>query len=274
MNMPSARQPLDLTIQTTSGELNAHVAVPTGFVPITEIVPVMRSLGEQAQALEVAKVVQTGQDISCSKGCSACCQRIMVPVSPPEAFALAEMMDQLSPEHRRRIEDRLEMSTQRLEEAGLLESLWELAESPKQRSDEDIQPINRAYYALRLPCIFLEEDACSIYEHRPAACREYLVTSPPERCQDIEKNLVQELPIPVRAGTVLALLWADLAGGPIRLIPLPLAFQWAKQYRSLLNQTWNGLELFDKALEGLGKFLNQALARVSTKVSSVPPRQM
>jgi len=271
--MPSASQPLNLTVQTISGELDAHVTVPTGFIPITEIVPVMRSLGEQAQALEVAKAVQSGKDISCKKGCSACCQRIMVPISPPEAFALAEMMDRLPLDHRDRIEARLTTIRQRLKEAELLESLQELAESPQQRSDQDIDPINRAYYALRLPCIFLENDACSIYEHRPAACREYLVTSPAEWCQDTEKNPVQQLPIPLRAGTVLALLWADLTGGPVRLIPLPVAFQWVQHHRSLLHQTWKGLNLFDQALGGLGKFLNQALAVVSTKVSIISGRE-
>ena len=141
----------------------------------------------------------------------------------------------------------------------MLASLEGLSVSPQQRSDENIDPINRAYYALRLPCIFLENEACSIYEHRPAACREYLVTSPPELCQDTEKNPVRELPIPIRAGTVLALLWAELTRGPVGLIPLPVAFQWVETHRALLDQIWNGLNLFDKALDGLAKFLQQAL---------------
>lgn len=263
MSMDVRDERLDLTIKTTSGEVNARVDIPTGFIPVTKIVPVVRSLGEQAQALEVSKAVQAGKDISCKKGCSACCQRIMVPVSPPEALALAAMMPTLSADHRLRIEQRLTATRQRLEQAGLLPALKELAESPRQRSDEDIDPINRAYYALRLPCIFLENDACSIYEHRPAACREYLVTSPPELCKDIEHNPVRELSIPIRAGTVLSLLWAELMGGPVRLIPLPVAFEWAERHRSLRDRTWRGRELFDKALDSLGKFLNQALSRIS-----------
>ena len=271
--MPSASQPLNLTIQTTSGELDAHVAVPTGFIPITEIVPVVRSLGEQAQALEVDKAVQSGKEISCKKGCAACCQGPMVPVSPPEAFALAEMITQLPAGHRDRIEARMTIIKDRLKEAGLLASLQELADSPRQRSDEDIDFINRAYYALHLPCIFLENDSCSIYEHRPAACREYLMTSPAIWCLDIEKNPVQELPTPLRAGTVLAILWADLTGGPVRLIPLPVATAWAKEHRSLLEQTWKGLDIFDKALEGLGKFLNQSLALASGKAPNIPEKK-
>ena len=98
--------------------------------------------------------------------------------------------------HRQRIEDRLAVTRDHLAEAGLLPALQDLAESPTQHNDEGNDPINRAYYALRLPCIFLEDGACSIYEHRPAACREYLVTSPAELCQDMEKNPLQNCPFP------------------------------------------------------------------------------
>ena len=187
----------------------------------------------------------------------------MVAVSPPEAFSLAEMMATLPVVHRRRIEDRLAATRERLAEAGLLPALQDLAESTTQQNDESSDPVNRAYYALRLPCIFLEDGMCSIYEHRPSACREHLVTSPAELCQDTAKNPVTELSIPLRAGTVLSILWADLMGGPVRLIPLPIMFEWVERHRSMLEQTWNGLDLFDQALEGLGKFLKQALKSTS-----------
>ncbi len=271
--MPSASQPLNLSMQTISGELEAHVTVPTGFIPITEVVPVVRSLSEQAQGLEVAKVVHSGNDISCKKGCSACCQGIMIPVSPPEALALAQMIDDLPGEHRERIERRLTSTWERLTESGMLGPLQDLAESPRQRSDEDIDPINRAYYALRLPCVFLENDSCSIYDHRPAACREHMVTSQADLCQNMEKNLVRELPVPFRAGTILAILWSEMFGGPVRLIPLPVAFQWAKKHRPFLSQRWNGLEIFDKALEAMAKFISQALSRSAEQNSKNPKQQ-
>ena len=53
--MPMSSERLNLSINTTSGEMHAQVDVPTGIIPITDIVPVLRSLGEQAQALEVSK---------------------------------------------------------------------------------------------------------------------------------------------------------------------------------------------------------------------------
>ena len=263
MTPPTER--LNLSINTISGELQARLDVPTGFIPITDLVPMVRSLGEQAQALEVSTTIQAGKKISCQKGCGACCQRIMVPVSPPEAFALAKMLEDLPQDHRARIEHRLTEIRERLQAAGLLPVLQEWAESPTQKSDSDVDPINRAYYALRLPCIFLENDACSIYEHRPAACREYLVDTPAEWCQDTEKNGVQELPIPLRAGTVLSIVWADLTGGPVRLMPLPVAFEWAEKHRALNNKTWKGLDLFHATLDGLGKFLQQSFASLPRK---------
>ncbi len=265
MTMPLSSERLNLSINTTSGEMHAQVDVPTGVIPITDIVPVLRSLGEQAQALEVSKTLQTGKTISCQKGCAACCQRIMVPVSPPEAFGLAEMLKTLPQDHRERIEHRLTETLARLHTAGLLPLLQDLAESPRQKSDAEVDPINRAYYALRIPCIFLENDACSIYEHRPAACREYLVTSPADLCQDTEKNSVEVLHIPLRAGTVLSVLWANLTGGPVRLMPLPVAFEWAETHQDLNTQTWKGGDLFHKAMDGLGKFLQQTRAAFAHK---------
>ena len=78
-------------------------------------------------------------------------------------------------------------------------------------------------------------------------------------------NPIQELHIPLRAGTVLSLLWADLTGGPVRLMPLPLAFEWAEKHQDLNTQTWKGFELMNRAMEGLGKFLHQTLTVLAPK---------
>ena len=239
---------------------------PHNFIPITDIVPVVRSLAsEQAQALEVTKTLQKGLTISCQKGCGACCQRLMVPVSPPEAFALARMLKDLPQDHRERIEHRLRETRARLQTAGLLPLLQDLAESPRQKSDSDIDPINRAYYALRLPCIFLEDNSCSIYEHRPAACREYLVTSPVELCEDTEKNPVEELHNPLRASTVLSLLWADLTGGPVRLMPLPVAFEWAENHQDFSYSNLERIRVIQQNGGGIGEIFTTNIGHPVSK---------
>ena len=189
----------------------------------------------------------------------------MIPVSPPEAFALVEAIKDLPQEHQNRIKHNLAQTKERLQKAGLLTALQDLANSPNQHTDRDLDSLNRAYYALRLPCIFLENEICSIYEHRPVGCRGHLVSSPAELCQDMVNNPIQELHIPLRAGTVLSLLWADLTGGPVRLIPLPGACEWAETHQDLNTQTWEGYKLINCAMEGLGKYLLQTLGTLSSK---------
>ena len=265
--MPSSTERLNLSIETTSGEMHAQVDVPTGFIPMSDIVPVLRSLGEQAQALEVSNTLQSGKTISCQKGCGACCRQ-MIPVSPPEAFVLIDGLHSLPPDQQERIRQKLNDTKAQLRSAGLLGPLQGLADSPHQHSDDELESFNRAYYALRLPCIFLEDEACSIYAHRPAGCRSHLVTSPPELCQDMVNNPIEELHVPLRAGTVLSILWSDLTKGPVRLMPLPIAFEWAEQHQDLNTRTWNGSNLFHKSMDGLATFLQHtraALANRNTK---------
>lgn len=252
-----ATERFDIAVNTPAGQLTTAVEVPTGFVPITAIVPLMRRLGEEAQALETARASAHGKTVSCRQGCAACC-RMLVPVSPPEAFALNDYVRSLPDERRRRIAERLAQAKSRLLAQGLWQRLVELGETGEPPEDEALEPINRAYYALRLPCPFLEDEVCSIYDERPAACRELLVTSPADRCQDLVANPVDQIPVPVRVGPVLGLLWGQLTGTPARLIPLPTALEWADRHLGESRSAWSGTELLDTALDKVWRFLSQA----------------
>lgn len=255
----SSSKPLEtfrLSLPTPAGDLQAEISVPTSFIPVSDIVPLMRSLGEEAVSLEEAKVQQAGQTISCRKGCGACC-RVMVPVSPPEAFVLKKRFEQLPAPHRDRVLQRLAALKETLNEAGLLGRLVQLSETRTQLSDEDMEPVNQAYYAQRLPCIFLEDESCSIYDFRPAACREYLVTSPAEFCQDMTDPAVKPVSVPFRIATVLSLMWAKLTGGPARLIPLPIALDWADRHADENKSYETGGTLLEMGLEKILAFLRQ-----------------
>ena len=255
----SSSKPLDtfrLSLPTPAGDLQAEISVPTSFIPVSDIVPLMRSLGEEALKLEETNVQRAGQTISCQKGCGACC-RVMVPVSPPEAFTLKEGVEQLPAPHRDRIRQRLSKVKDALNEAGLLGRLVQLSETRTQLSDADMEPINQAYYAQRLPCVFLEDESCSIYEFRPAACREYLVTSPAKFCQDMTDPAVKPVSVPFRIATVLSLMWAKLTGGPARLIPLPIALDWADRHADENKAYETGGTLLEMGLEKILAFLRQ-----------------
>lgn len=247
----------DIVLNTPAGRLSSALDVPTGFVPVTAIVPAMRRLGEEAERLEALRAAEAGKTVSCRMGCAACC-RMLVPLSPPEAFALKEYVENLPPDRRDHIARRLSDTKQQLQEHGLLDQLAAVAEGTEARSDEEFEPLNLAYYALRMPCPFLEQEMCSIYEARPAACRELLVTSPAEWCRDLVHNPVQSIPVPVRMGSALGLLWAELTQSVPRLIPLPVAMDWAERHHEDNQPRWEGTTLLDRALDQVWRFLSRA----------------
>lgn len=247
---------LDISVKTPAGPVTVPVEVPLHFVPVATIVSSIRRIGEAAQELEERDVVAHGAAISCKKGCAACC-RMLIPLAVPEAFALADAVKAWPVDRREAALARLADARAQLEHAGVLPQLYEIAESERQLDDDTFEPINRAYYALRLPCPFLVEEVCSIYDDRPAACRELLVTSPAEWCQDLERNPVRPVPVPLRVGTVLALLWADLVGGPARFIPLPLALEWAERHAQEGGRSWQGREILERALDKVWWYLSR-----------------
>jgi Fe-S-cluster containining protein len=259
-----ATERFEIALNTRAGRLTTAVDVPTAFVPVTAIVPLMRRLGEEAQALEEAQVSAEGKMRSCKKGCAACC-RMLVPIAPPEAFALMEYIRLLPDEQQQRVAQRFAASKSTLRAHGLWHRLVEIGESSGPPDDEALEPINQQYYTLRMPCPFLEDDACSIYEQRPAACRELLVTSPVEHCEDLVANPVAPIPVPIRIGPVLGLLWGELTETPVRLIPLPTVMDWVEGRRHERHGLWQGPKLLDAALDKVWRFLNQGLRESENK---------
>lgn len=247
----------DISLNTPAGQLTSAVEVPTGFVPVSAIVPLMRRLGEEAQALEERRSVEAGRAISCQKGCAACC-RMLVPVSAPEAFALRDYVQTLPEEEQTRLAQRFAVTRTALLARGLWNSLIEMGDSTTPTDDDTLEPVNRAYFSLQLPCAFLDQDVCTIYENRPAACRELAVTSPAEWCQNPAEHPVDALPVSVRIGPALSLLWGELTEQPPKLIPLATALDWAERHRQENQPRWQGTHLLDRALDKIWRFLSQA----------------
>ncbi|MBH0208266.1 MAG: YkgJ family cysteine cluster protein [Nitrospira sp.] len=256
---PQSSERFEISLNTSAGQITTAVDVPIGFVPVTSIVPLMRRLGEEAQALEVTRLSEQGLVPSCQKGCAACC-RMLVPLSAPEAFSIRAWVHSRPAEQQSRIMARFAETKVRLLSSGIWQQLSELCETADQCSDEDLDGVNRKYYALRLACPFLEDEACTIYDERPAACRELLVTSPADRCDNLLSNPVDTIPAPLRMSTVLGLLWHELTGTSTRLIPLPLAMEWAENDVRTSEQVWKGPELFDQALDKVWRFLSQSFS--------------
>jgi Fe-S-cluster containining protein len=249
---------LNLSVDTPLGSITIPVEVPTALIPVTAIVPLARHLSSQAQTFESQQAVSAGNTISCTKGCAACC-RMLVPVSVPEAFLLYDLSQSLPPAEAERLNRQRQNTRVTLERGHLWTQLMEIAEWSTPLSDEQLDPINRDYFGLHVPCLFLENECCSIYDDRPSACRELHVTSPAEWCQEFDRKPVTPLPVMLRGSTILGLLWAELTNQPPRLIPLPVALDWAERHAHERAVARHGPALVESLMEQAYKLLWEQL---------------
>ncbi|HXS94697.1 MAG TPA: YkgJ family cysteine cluster protein [Candidatus Limnocylindrales bacterium] len=207
--------------------------------------PALRVLDDQAAAIAVRR---RGRPVSCSKGCSACCRIQPVPITPTEAYAISLLVDALPEPRRTVIRERFSALVRTLQSAGLAELYLE---GRKAASLEEAQANARKYLDSVLTCPFLEDDACSIYEQRPFACREYFVTSPKEFCVNPLSLPVEPVPMMLSGARASMGTAAAFMGAAGYVIPLVLALEYAQAHGEELEQTHPGDELLTRSVKML-----------------------
>jgi Fe-S-cluster containining protein len=188
--------------------------------------------------------------VSCRKGCPACCRAQPVPVTPPEAYALWRLVEDLPEPRREEIRARFANRVQRLRDAGLADGFLKRTGS---LTKEQARDAAQRYFRLGLVGPFLEDDACGIYEERPFVCRQYLVTSPAELCRDPFNNPVEVIPMPIAAAGAMLRTATDLLGTPQFTVPLTLALEYAETHRAELEQTFASRDVFTQAVQELAR---------------------
>ena len=214
---------VDFTLAIGEGRLDASIAVPAGEVTLTQMLPVLQNLSSRIIDSTVEIIGTEGFQVSCRAGCGACCRQL-VPLSIFEAEALAAWVDTLPEDRRQELAARFHSALSALRDAGLLSRL-----GPATHSDAAASlTLAMDYHRAGVACPFLEEESCSIHPIRPLICREYLVTSPPEFCQDPSTNQVAGVPIPIKLSKTLMALGARLENNATGWIPLVFLFAWMR----------------------------------------------
>src|SRR4029450_6909381 len=125
------------------------------------------------------------------------------------------------------------------QEAGLLELLRE----PDQWTPEAYGELVGTYFQQGIPCPFLEEESCSIYEERPITCREYLVTSPAENCSGPPPENIRRVKMLIPVFNAVARWQVPPSEHFLeRWVPLILAPEWAEDHPDV-SPGLPGLEL-------------------------------
>jgi Fe-S-cluster containining protein len=232
------------------GQEGVRVAlnVPTAPMPVRKMLPLFQGLTHQIIDVAVARAAGAGETVSCKAGCGACC-RYLVPISKTEARQIRAVVDAMPEPRRTEVRARFADAVARLEAAGLLEDLRRFDALP----EEQFLALNPRYLVLRIPCPFLEDESCSIHPQRPLICREYLVTSPPERCGD-DWPVVDRIALDATMSQAVAKLEStDPRDSRLALV---LALEWTDAHAGDEQALRPAVEWIDQMLEGMtGKAL-------------------
>lgn len=218
------------TLRLSMGELRiVHpIAVPSAPVPAAEIVPALQGLVNA-----VVEAAEMGKAISCRKGCGACCRQL-VPVSRTEGERLLQLVETMPADRREAVKKRFAAAEAAIEAASL-----------KERRGRTDRELSTAYFALGVPCPFLEDESCSIHPERPLVCREYLVTSPAELCAGPTQEGVTPVAVPK-----VSMAARGLQDEGDDWFPLAMLMEWARRRpRQVKKRT--GPEWVQRFLKGM-----------------------
>jgi len=214
----------DVTLRIDGKPLELSMTVPAKPTTIRKMLPVFQRMSDSFVDLAIGNVESVGREVSCKAGCGACCRQA-VPLSVPEAFDIARIVEDMPEERKKKVTERFEAAIQKLAETGWFRRL-DLAAT---LNDRDRELIIEDYFKLGISCPFLENESCSIHSERPLACREYLVTSPAERCDEPFKGGVDGITLAVKPSTTLNRISRDSENAPdVGFVPLILALKWAE----------------------------------------------
>src|SRR5262245_57433943 len=93
------------------------MAVPDGEMRLAELAWNAMAPDCRLAGMAVAAEARQGRALSCLKGCAACC-RHAVPVSPAEAWMLADLVGSLPAERRAPLLGRFQAAWERLRQGG------------------------------------------------------------------------------------------------------------------------------------------------------------
>src|SRR5260370_9029206 len=240
---PQQRPTVRLRLRILGEPLAVEAPGPPETVPLAEVLPLLRAIDDRAVDLAVRRSEAKGKTVWCRKGCAACCRAQPVPVTPPEAYALLRLIENLPEQRRAEIRARFADRVERLRDAGLADHFLQRARDVTKEQARD--PAQR-YFHLGLWCPFLQDDACGIYEDRPFVCRQYLVTSPAELCRNPFTNPVEVIRMPIAAAGAMLRTATNLLEKRQFTVALTLALEYAEAHRAELERTFASRKVFSQ----------------------------
>jgi Fe-S-cluster containining protein len=247
---------IPVTIEFGDAAIDATARVPDVQMRPADLLPILFGFTDAMAALAIEGARREGRTVSCRAGCGACCRQV-VPIAECEALYLAELVDAMPPERQARVRQRFRDALVALGEP-LVETLRDTAAL---KDIEKRRALHTRYFGRQVPCPFLEDESCSIHEHRPTACREYLVSSPPENCRTPGPLTLRMISLPVKPSQILYCFGDGIGNETTRWVPLVLALDWAEARRAEPQPVYDGPQMFRNFIAQVARWLKQRETR-------------
>jgi Fe-S-cluster containining protein len=228
-----------IEFETKKGEIHfMGVRIPVADIQPSELVAPSQKVFDKIVDLELKD-----KSITCRRGCGACCRQL-IPLSIPEAFFLWDMITSLPRDEKAEIGRKFDAISQAMDHAGLSSGS---AHALKTKN------IDQVYFKLGMPCPFLENEQCSIYEHRPLVCRDYYVESRADNCKNPYNQELKKIKIERNVGSLIAAYSFRLYNMPKIPVPLSRVPDWTKGHTALRAAKWPGAMMFQTIINGLNR---------------------
>ena len=247
-NNNSDTEVIGLKIDILQQELNLSIAVGQGRATLPDIIPLARTICDKITDIVVDNVRDKGSHIPCRKGCATCCELYLIPLSVPEVCRLNQEISTSPPQWREHIWQTSLLAARRILSQKPPETFIDQTEDTSVVSPEKLNLVSDWYSSLSLPCPFLRDGRCSIYEKRPLACREHFVKGSADACSG-KSGMAEVVKIPVNMPNALAQLAAELEDTDQESVMLPLALVWFEQNRQRALRSWPAAKMVNRFLE-------------------------
>ncbi len=237
-----------VTLDFKGRPIEMEMIVPAKPVKARRMLPVFQAMANSFVNLSVQAATEAGREISCKKGCGACCRQA-VPLAEIEVYQIAELVENMPEPRRALIKQRFEEGCRRFHENGWFERLDNFAKLSREERGQVIIE----YFYEGVACPFLENESCSIHATRPLSCREYLVTNPAENCSRPTNETISKVTMPIKPSTTLREIGRSDYPLKINFIPMIRALERAaafpEKFQEKTGQQWMA-DFFSVLTEG------------------------
>lgn len=211
------------------------------FARLSDLVPLARGVCDDLVCEALDRASAMGKTVPCCGGCSTCCN-YLVPLSIPEVIHLHEEIQSMPYERSRGFLGNSLAAARQLLGCG---------ESELPSEESTLDHVGQWYHERKIPCPFLEKDLCAIYDQRPLACREHLVTTPAQWCHPGLVDRVDKLELQVSVLECLGRVAAQLEGTPVEAVMLPLMLPWIQENNERVHRRWSAKKMAQCFLDDL-----------------------